>query len=83
LPALHPSRNDCDQVDTTGLSWDVSTDLFKALLAEYLALTRDVLNTGEAIVVLEGTLSKRRARDAELGILSEFAQEERKVARLK
>src|SRR2546426_1463297 len=82
FPTLHPRGDNCDVVHAACLHRYISTNCLEAGSSEQLARARDVFDTHEAIVVGRTPL-ERRSDQSECGILSEFAEQERKVAFVK
>jgi len=79
LPAFHARRDYGDMVDGSAPQGLVSTDHFKALAAEHLACAGNVLDGDEAIVVDRTLVFERRSDQSEVGVRSQFAQQEFEV----
>src|SRR5262249_39129534 len=80
LPSPHARGDDGDVIDAATLDWNISSDLFKALTAKYLARAGDVLDANEAIVIgPQSAVEKRRSHQPKFGIAGQLVQQKLEV----
>jgi len=79
FPASHPCRNHRNQIYGASLQRNIAPDGLKALAPEQLTSSRHVLFPGEAVIILNVSLSEGSSRNPQLGVLSQLCQQESEV----
>src|SRR5688572_20186171 len=78
-PAVHARHQHGDNVDATAFERPVAADLLIAGATEQLTRTRHVILAAEAVIVGDAVFAERTAREAELRVAGELAEQELEV----
>ena len=79
LPTFHSGGRYRYRVDPAALDRDIPTDFLKALSPEQLAAAGDVIDVGEAVIVVSGPLEEERAGNSQIRHLGKPVQEKGEV----